>query len=227
MDEQSAPATRWAELAGRSSGADYAARFARLAATGRDVHGEADYCAALLPPPGLVLDAGCGTGRVAIRLAELGYRTVGVDVDASMLAEARRAQPDLPWLAADLAELPGFGKLAELAGLEVSIDSQAPLAGFDLVVAAGNVIPLLAPGTLSTTVQQLTAVLAPGGLLVAGFGRDAAHLPAGCPVTPAADYLAACAGAGLIEVQRHGGWDGAAESAGYLVSVHRSPSQPT
>jgi SAM-dependent methyltransferase len=212
------PATRWQELAGRTSGADYAARFDRLAATGRNVHGEADFCAGLLAAPALILDAGCGTGRVAIRLADLGYRTMGVDVDSSMLAEARRARPELPWLAADLATLPGLAQLLELAGIE-----PVDLPGFDLVVAAGNVIPLLAPGTLAGTVRRLAGVLAPGGLLVAGFGLDSAHLPTGCPVTPAADYLAACAAAGLAEADRYGGWDGAAESAGYLVSVHRRP----
>ena len=221
MDEQGGPVTRWTELAGPVSGADYAARFARLAASGQDVHGEATFCAGLLSPPAWVLDAGCGTGRVAIRLAELGYRTVGVDVDSSMLAEARRARPDLPWVTADLAGLPGLGRLRELAGL----DAESPGTGFDLVVAAGNVIPLLAPETLDATVQRLAAVLAPGGLLVAGFGLDSAHLPAGCPVTPAADYLAACAAAGLAETRRHGSWDGDDESAGYLVSVHRRPQQ--
>ena len=221
MDEQSRPVTRWAELAGPASGADYAARFARLAAAGQDVHGEAAFCAGLLPAPAVVLDAGCGTGRVATRLAELGYRTVGVDVDSSMLAEARRARPDLPWLAADLAALPGPAELLPLAGLDPA------LPGFDLVVAAGNVIPLLAPGTLNATVRRLAAALAPGGLLVAGFGLDAAHLPAGCPVTPAADYLAACAEAGLVEVRRHGSWDGAGESPGYLVGVHRAPDDPS
>jgi len=221
MDEQGGPVTRWAELAGSVSGADYAARFARLAASGQDVHGEATFCAALVPAPAWVLDAGCGTGRVAIRLAELGYRTVGVDMDSSMLAEARRARPDLPWVTADLAGLPALSRLRELAGLDAA---DSPEAGFDLAVAAGNVIPLLAPGTLDTTVQRLAAVLAPGGLLVAGFGLDAAHLPARCPVTPAADYLAACAAAGLEEAHRYGTWDGGDESAGYLVSVHRSTS---
>jgi SAM-dependent methyltransferase len=227
--------TRWTELAGRASGPDYAARLARLAATGQDMHGEAAFCAglvrapAMLPAPAKVLDAGCGTGRVAIRLAELGYRVVGVDVDSSMLAEARRAAPDLPWLSADLAALPGLDELLgpadrEPADREPAINEPATTtAGFDLVVAAGNVIPLLAPGTLSQTVRRLAGVLTPGGLLVAGFGLDSAHLPAGCPVTPAADYLAACAGAGLSEVARHGGWDGSAESDGYLVSVHSKP----
>jgi trans-aconitate methyltransferase len=167
---------------------------------------------------------------VAIRLADLGYRTVGVDVDPSMLAEARRARPDLPWLAADLAALPAFNELAGRAGLESATGSEASAAesqGFDLVVAAGNVIPLLAPGTLVATVERLAAVLAPGGLLAAGFGLDSAHLPTGCPVTPAADYLAACSEAGLAEVHRYGSWDGAEESDGYLVSVHRKPTEPS
>lgn len=210
----SAPATRWQELPGRASGAEYAARFSRLAASGRNMHGEADFCAGMLAPPALVLDAGCGTGRVAIRLAELGYRVAGVDVDDSMLAEARRARPELPWLAADLATLPDFAALSELAGLP------SDSAGFDLVVAAGNVIPLLAPGTLDAAVRRLAGVLAPGGLLVVGFGLDAGHLPTGCPVTPAAEYLAACAATGLAEAGRYGSWDGTGEPVEYLVSVH-------
>ena len=60
---------KWAETAGADRGSRYAARFERLAAQGHDVHGEADFCAALITPGARVLDAGCGTGRVAIRLA--------------------------------------------------------------------------------------------------------------------------------------------------------------
>ncbi|MBV9823165.1 MAG: class I SAM-dependent methyltransferase, partial [Actinobacteria bacterium] len=146
MGSEQRPASRWASLAGHPSGADYAARFARLAAAGRDMHGEASFCVRLVPVPATVLDAGCGTGRVAIRLAELGYRVLGVDLDDSMLAEARRARPELPWLAADLADLPGLDALTALAGLP-------EVTGFDLVVAAGNVVPLLAPGTLAATVR--------------------------------------------------------------------------
>ena len=67
------PQTRWAQLTGGADGEDYAGRFAALAASGADVHGEASYAASLVPPPARVLDAGCGTGRVAARLAELGY----------------------------------------------------------------------------------------------------------------------------------------------------------
>src|SRR5688572_28256087 len=99
------PRTRWEELTGGTSGVDYAARFEQLAASGKDMHGEAALCAALLPPGSRVLDAGCGTGRVAIRLAELGFDCVGVDADDSMLAVARTTAPSIPWLRADLSTI--------------------------------------------------------------------------------------------------------------------------
>ena len=197
------PATHWAELTAGSTGADYAARFSRLAASGQDVHGEARLCAGLLAPPATVLDAGCGTGRVAIKLAELGYRCTGIDLDESMLAEARRTAPELEWLIGDLAELAGGRQ-------------------FDLVVAAGNVIPLLAPGTLGSTVANLARAIGPDGLLVTGFGLDAGHLPPGCPVTSLADYDAATESAGLTLLDRHAGWQpDAGPVTGYAVSVHR------
>jgi SAM-dependent methyltransferase len=197
------PTTRWATLSAGSTGADYAARFSALAASGQDVHGEARFCAGLLPPPATVLDAGCGTGRVAIKLAELGYRCTGIDLDASMLAEARRTAPELDWLLGDL--------------LDLAHDRQ-----YDLVVAAGNVIPLLAPGTLAAAVANLAAAVGPDGLLVAGFGLDASHLPRGCPVTSLAEYDAATESAGLTKLRRHPGWQPqAGPVTGYAVSVHR------
>lgn len=214
---EAAGRSRWQELTGGTSGADYHARFAELAASGAHVHGEADLCAALLDTAGRerrqvrVLDAGCGTGRVAIRLAEMGFSCVGVDMDASMLAVAKEHAPDLLWYQADLAAL-----------------SAASLGGgrdFDLVVMAGNVVPLLAPGTVAPVIGSLGALLAPGGLLVAGFGLDAEHLPAGCPVTPLPEYDDACAHAGLRLEDRLSSWDGEPFDAegGYAVSLHRRP----
>lgn len=194
-------------MAGKASGEDYAARFATLARSGKNVHGEARFCAALVPAGARVLDAGCGTGRVMIRLAELGYDCVGVDLDASMLAVARRQSPELPFFQVDLTEF-------EPAQLGIAGD-------FDLVVAAGNVFALLAPGTESTVVGRLSAALGPGGLLVAGFGLDEAHLPVP-PSLTLSDYDDCCAAAGLTFVDRFATWDADPyEGGGYAVSVHR------
>ena len=51
----------------------------------------------------VVLDAGCGTGRVAIELARRGYDTVGIDVEPSMLDAARAKAPELEWILGDLS----------------------------------------------------------------------------------------------------------------------------
>lgn len=203
------PFTRWREISDGSGGAaHYQERFDALAAEGQDVHGEAALVAALAgPPPRRVLDAGCGTGRVAIELARRGYDCVGVDADSQMLEVARVRGPGIHLIHQDLATMYLRAQL------------------FDLVLAAGNVIPLLAPGTLDAAVERLAAHTVPGGLVVCGFGTDDAHLPDGCPVTPLADLERACALAGLVRVERWSSWDRApwTASAGYVVTVHRRP----
>lgn len=204
------PRSRWEQLAGRLSGDAYAEHFETRARGGQDVHGEATLCARLLAPPARVLDAGCGTGRVAIRLAELGYATVGVDLDPSMLEVARRDAPELMWVDGDLSALPE------------EVRTRAP---YDLVVLAGNVVPLLAPGTLAATLGGLVGLLSPAGLLVAGFGLDGSHLPPGCPVTPLEEYDGATDAVGLARTHRFGTWDADPfdPAGGYAVSVHRRP----
>jgi SAM-dependent methyltransferase len=203
--------SRWQRIAVQTAGEGYAAayaeRFRRLAESGADVHGEAAFAASLVAPPARVLDAGCGTGRVAVRLHELGYDVVGVDVDASMVAEARAAAPHLDWRVADLAAL-------DLA------------AAFDLVVVAGNTVPLLDEGTLGAACARLAAHTAPGGTVVAGFGLDADHLPGDCPVTPLPEVDAAMAAAGLAAGDRWSTWtrEPFAEREGYVVATYRRPA---
>jgi SAM-dependent methyltransferase len=196
--------SRWSDIAGDDRGRWFAERFERLAAQGRDTHGEATFCARRVPVGARVLDAGCGTGRVAIRLAELGYRCVGVDVDPVMLAEARRSAPHLDWVQADLARY------------------AAPDDRFDLVVAAGNVLPFVDRGTEPAVVLRMAATLVEGGLLVAGFGLDSAHLPLPAAPFTLDDYDRWCADAGLELLERYATWDEAAYAdGGYAVSVHR------
>jgi 2-polyprenyl-3-methyl-5-hydroxy-6-metoxy-1,4-benzoquinol methylase len=175
-------------------GREYQARFDELAARGVDVHGEASFVRSLQPQS--VLDAGCGTGRVAIELARHGVDVVGVDVDASMIAEARRLAPDQSWVEADLVEL-SLGR------------------EFDVVVLAGNVPLFARAGTQDLLVAACAAHVVAGGAMVAGFQLDRGY--------DLAAYDAACGHAGLSLVERYATWDREPFVAGgnYAVSVHR------
>jgi SAM-dependent methyltransferase len=178
-------------------GEGYDSRFQELAAQGVDVHGEANFVDALLQRHGgrRVLDAGCGTGRVAIELARRGYEVVGVDIDPTMLDTARRKAGDLQWVLGDLSRL--------------ALDRM-----FDLVVLAGNVILFVGQGNEHDVVRRLAAHLAPGGLLVAGFQLDTGRYSL-------ADYDADAQAAGFALKERYATWDRAPyESGGYAVSVH-------
>jgi SAM-dependent methyltransferase len=187
---------RWLAEAGDRS-RTYDRRWEELAAAGRNVHGEADLVESLQPES--VLDAGCGTGRVAIELGRRGIEVVGVDVDAGMLEQARAKAPDLPWVLADLATL-DLGRT------------------FDVVVMAGNVMIFLAPGTEAAVVAAAARHLEPGGALVAGFSLEPGRLDLDT-------YDAHCAAAGLEPAERWATWGRQPFEAGgnYAVSVHRWP----
>lgn len=194
MDD-TAPANRWLASRDASRGQTYDAAWDELAATGADVHGEAGFVAALGPET--VLDAGCGTGRVAIELVRRGIDAVGVDIDSSMLAVARRKAPDLVWVEADLAT--------------VDLDRR-----FDVVVAAGNVMIFVAPGSEQAVVANMARHLHTGGLLVAGFQLDADGLSLD-------QYDAWCGTAGLQLEARFATWERAPYDAGdYAVTVSRA-----
>jgi len=182
-------------------GGDYQARFDALAAQGVDVHGEVRFVLAFAPTS--VLDAGCGTGRVALELSRRGIDATGVDLDPSMLATARnlgRAAdgPEVRFVEADLAD-PGFhlGRT------------------FDVVVMAGNVPLFTPPGTQAAVVAGCSRHVRSGGLLVAGFQLDRGY--------GLAAYDAACVDAGLALVERWATWDREPMPEGvptYAVSVH-------
>ncbi|HWM20405.1 MAG TPA: class I SAM-dependent methyltransferase [Ilumatobacteraceae bacterium] len=188
--------SRWGSDERFAKGDDYDAAWRALAAAGKSIHGEADFVCGF--EPGSVLDAGCGTGRVAIELAARGIDVVGVDLDPAMIGHARVKAPDLRWIEDDLAT--------------VDVGRQ-----FDVVVMAGNVMIFVAPQTEVAVVANLARHVAPGGHLIAGFqlGRSFGVVA----------YDAAAADAGLERVDRFSTWDGAewTDDAGYAVSVHRAP----
>ncbi|HVT42032.1 MAG TPA: class I SAM-dependent methyltransferase [Acidimicrobiales bacterium] len=180
-------------------GAAYDRRFEQLEASGADVHGEA----ALVQHygPESVLDAGCGTGRVAIELHRRGHRVVGVDVDPAMLERARSKAPDLEWVQGDLTdEALDLGRT------------------FDVVVLAGNVLIFVPPGTEGQVIANTARWLAPGGRLVAGYS----HRPGGLDPARHDAYAAA---AGLELEDRWSTWDRRPFTEGddYAVAVHRRP----
>jgi SAM-dependent methyltransferase len=95
---------------------------------------------------GLVLDAGCGTGRHFARLLAAGCRVVGIDFSAGMLRVARRKHPDVPLVIGDLQR-----------GLPLGS------AGFDAVLCAlvGEHLD-----SLSAVFREFRRVLVPGGRLL-------------------------------------------------------------
>lgn len=167
------------------------------------MHSEASFVAGYRPAT--VLDAGCGTGRVAVELAARGIATVGVDLDPAALETARSRSSQVRWLQADLTTL----RIARGNGEPVR---------FHVVVAAGGVMVFLQKGTQPAVVSRMADHLVAGGLFVAGF-----QLVDGAYSLAAHDD--ACGAAGLEPYERFSSWsrDPFRVDGGYVVAVHRRP----
>jgi SAM-dependent methyltransferase len=101
-------------------------------------------------PPGPVADVGCGTGRVTAYLRGLGVDVFGVDLSPGMLAEARRAHPDLRF------------EVGSMLALDV------PDRGLAALVAYYSTIHV-PDGRLGAVFAEFARVLAPGGHLLLAF----------------------------------------------------------
>ncbi len=151
-----------------------------------------------------ILDAGCGTGSLAVLLAQLGYQVTGVDRSAAMLAragdKATAAGAPTRWLIMDAA-IPGF----------------APQS-FDAILCRHLLWALAHPARV---LQQWVRLLKPGGrlILIEGYWHTGGGLRAAT--------LAEIMPADLIDVQRHDLsvqpllWGGEVTDERYVVIARR------
>lgn len=202
----SAPAPRWFSHRTPEQREDYAFRFVRIAEGGDDIDGEARFVDALADRGAAILDAGCGVGRVAARLARCGHQAAGVDADPILVERGRGFYPGLPLAVVDLYHVSPATLAA--AGLPAS---------YDLVVSAGNVMHFVAESTEAQVVANLATVLRPGGRAMFGFftGRAYTH-----------DHLDRDAAAvGWTREHRFGTWqcDPFTDDSDWAVSVYRAP----
>jgi len=201
-DHRIPPPTRWETSVVGDRWDFYVDRFAREFAEGADLEGEARFVDVLAPRGGAVLDAGCGTGRIAAALHRMGHRSIGADRDAGLVAIAAERYPGPAFLAADLLTL-----------TPENLTAAGGPAAFDVIVLAGNVMVFLAPGTERAVLEVLSGLLVPGGRIVTGFATDRAYR--------VADLDRDAAAVGLQRQHRFATWhlDPWSEAADWAVTV--------
>ena len=160
---------RWVEWRRTVDLVKYDQRWESMAARGENVHGEADAVTRLIerhvvdrvgaegPRVCHVLDAGCGTGRLAVELERRGHIVTAIDLDPDMVERARAKSSAIRWLVGDLAKLDDV------------IDADD---GYDVIVMAGNILNFCAPGSQTAIVHNLVRHLAAGGMLVCGWSQE-------------------------------------------------------
>ncbi len=120
-----------------------------------DWPGEIDFYLGLAEPvkasEGSVLEIACGTGRVALRLAQQGLRVIGIDLALEMLRIARKkstGMANIHWIQADMRAF----RLSQQ---------------FGLVILPGHSFQfMLTPADQVTCLERLRRHLEPGGMLV-------------------------------------------------------------
>jgi SAM-dependent methyltransferase len=179
----------------------YVERFRSMAAEGEDLAGEARLIDAMVPRGARILDAGCGPGRVGAHLAAAGHEVVGVDLDPVLITAAQEDHPGPRWLVGDLANL--------------DLPAEGVPAGFDAIVAAGNVMPFVATSARQEVLRRLRRHLADDGRVAVGFGTDRGY--------EVDEFLAHVEAAGLRPDLLLSTWDlrPFVPGAGFLVAILR------
>jgi SAM-dependent methyltransferase len=200
----SSPQPRWFTDTQPGHSQWFIERFRTLESEGHDLLGEARFADMLADRESRILDAGCGTGRMAEALHRAGHVAFGVDVDPELIEAAETDHPGPSYAVVDLSEL----TLDDLDG--------EPM---DLVVCAGNVMVFVAPDTELQVLERLCSVTKPGGRVVIGFRRE--------PSYPFERYdadLATLASRGIARVEhRFSSWhlDPFDEGSDFAVTVLR------
>jgi SAM-dependent methyltransferase len=124
-------------------------------AAGRYLRGELFVRAikTVLKDKGIVLDYGCGPGRLSKMVAQLGHQVIGVDTSTGMIAEAKQQ---------------------DLRGLNVSFQTVTgplnalPFANVDVVVASSVIEYVPDP---AQTLSEWVTLLKPGGVILMSFAN--------------------------------------------------------
>jgi ubiquinone/menaquinone biosynthesis C-methylase UbiE len=143
-------------------------------------------------PPGVALDAACGTGRHTAHLAALGHTVIGVDSSPQMLAIARDKVPGGEFVEADIHHLPVSDGSVDLVVCAIAL-SHVP----DLDPVFAEFVRVLRPrGHL--VVSDSRGLIGDIGLPLVRTAPDGAveYMPIWS--RPASDYLAAALPLGLI-----------------------------
>jgi len=107
---------------------------------------------------GPILEIAAGSGRVAVPLAEAGYEVTAVDIDAAMLARARKAIADAGPAVATHVEL----IQADLVGLDLPGGARYRLA----ILALNSILLLDTRGGQVAALEAMARHLLPGGIAV-------------------------------------------------------------
>ena len=119
----------------------------------------------LLPdPPARVLDAGCGPGLYAVRLARLGYRVDGVDIGPAVIRHARR-------------EARAAGVAAQTHFEVADVRHLPPRPRYEAVLLIYYVLENLTARGQAAALRRLRDALLPGGRLIAEFRLRPDQLP--------------------------------------------------
>ena len=178
----------------------WTARYARDAAVAARLARFRDAVQARLAPPARILDFGCGSGDIAMNLADAGFTVTGFDLSAQMIEEARSAdaQQRVTWMT------------RSASGDALPFDDTS----FDAVITSSvlEYVP-----ALDATLREFVRILRPGGWLIATV-PDVRH-----PHRQRERWLQlALKFPGVTTFARHSRWR---EGAHYLqISVNRLPA---